>query len=90
MNHDQVSRTIQEVEQRLAHDDPALMKRFQAVQRAEIATALTVFLLLAGGAVLLTVGFATLSWPTWIAGVLALLASFAVDEHHQHTLRRTS
>jgi Protein of unknown function (DUF3040) len=101
MNDDQVSRRIEELERALAQDaiekvehdlacdDPAFTKRFRALHRAEIATVLTVFVLLAAGAVLLTVGFATRSWPTWIAGVLAFLASFAVDEHHKHALRRT-
>jgi hypothetical protein len=101
VNEDQVSRrieeleralvqdTLEEVEQRLAQDDSAFVQRFRAVHRAEIATVVTVFVLLATGTVLLTVGFATLSWPTWIGGVLSFLAAFAVDEHHKHILRRT-
>lgn len=102
MNDDQVSRrieeleralthgTIEEVEQGVAHDDPAFTKRFRALHRAEIATVVTVFVLLALGTMLLAVGLATFSWPTWIAGVLSFVASFAVDEHHKRTLRRTS
>jgi hypothetical protein len=101
VDDDQVKRTIEELEvalgqeallaaeQSLAEDDPVFLKRFRAQYRAEIATVITVFTLLATGTVLLTVGFATASWAAWTAGVLAFLASFAVDEHHKHTVRRT-
>lgn len=101
MDDDQVERTIEELEQALAQDtimafekglaegDPAFMKRFRALQRAEIATVVTVCLLLASGTVLLTIGLATISWPAWIAGVAAFAASFAIDEHHKRALRRS-
>lgn len=100
MDDDQVRRAIEELErgltqaaideaeQALAHDDPALVKRTRAFYRAEVRTALAVFLLLATGAVLLTVGVSTLSWPAWVAGLVAFLASFAANEHHKHVLRR--
>jgi hypothetical protein len=52
-------------------------------------TVLSVLGLLAVGAVLLTVGLATLSWPVWSAGLGALAVSVLVDEHHKHTLRRS-
>ena len=101
MDDDQVKRTIEELEralaqdtilgfeQGLAHDDPAFMRRFRAVHRAEIATVITVFLCLASGTVLLTLGLATTSWPAWIGGLVAFAAAFAVDEHHKHTQRQT-
>jgi hypothetical protein len=38
--------------------------------------------------VLLTVGLATLSWMAWGAGLIALLTSVLVDEHHKHAIRR--
>jgi small-conductance mechanosensitive channel len=100
VDDDQVKRTIEAlevaladealvgVEQGLAQDDPVFLKRFHAHYRAEIATVVTVFVLLATGAVLLTVGVATTSWVVWVAGVVAFLASFAVDEHHKHSVRR--
>lgn len=100
MDDDQVRRTIEEleralaeetisgVEKGLAQDDPALMKRFRAMHRAELATVVSVLLLMCTGTVLLTVGLATVSWPAWITGVAAFVASFIVDEHHKHTLRR--
>jgi hypothetical protein len=49
---------------------------------------ITVALLLVTGAVLLTVGLATLSWLAWGGGLVALLTSVVVDEHHKHVLRR--
>jgi Protein of unknown function (DUF3040) len=99
MTDDEVRRTIDQleralvrdalegVEQCLAHDDPAFVRRFHHRCRAEMASAIGVFLLLAVGAVLMTVGFATLSWPAWVAGVLAFLASFGVNAHHDRIIR---
>lgn len=74
------------IEHHLADDDPAFLQRFSATWRAEMATAIAVFALLATGVICLTVGLATASWPVWLAGVGAFAASFAVDEHHKHTL----
>ena len=88
MNDDQVSRALDEIERSLCQDDPALERRLRAFRRAEIGTVLTVALLLVSGAVLLTVGLATLSWMAWGAGLIALLTSVLVDEHHKHALRR--
>lgn len=87
MDDDQVRSAINEIERGLIHDDPAFVGRLQALRRSEIATAIAVFALLASGAVLLTIGFATLSWMAWCAGLLAFAASFAVDEHHKHVFR---
>jgi hypothetical protein len=103
MDEDQVSRTIDElerslrdgeieaigeVERALARDDPAFVRRFHGMCRAETAMVLAVFLLLATGTVLLTVGLATVSWPTWVAGVGAFLASFGVNHRHDRLLER--
>lgn len=89
MDDDQVERTIMGLEQRLAEGDPAFLKRFRALQRAEIATVISIFVLLACGTVLLTVGLATVSWPAWIAGLAAFAAAFAIDEHHKRALSRS-
>ena len=43
---------------------------------------------LAVGAVLMIVGLATLSWPTWAAGLFVLVTSVVADEHHKRGLRR--
>jgi DUF3040 family protein len=88
MNDDQVSRALDEIERSLCQDDPAFERRLRAVRRAEIGTVFTVALLLVSGAVLLTVGLATLSWMAWGGGLIALLTSVLVDEHHKHALRR--
>jgi hypothetical protein len=88
MDDDHVSGAIERIEQGLAHEDPAFVQRVRALHRAEIGTAVTVFVLLATGTVLLTVGLATPSWFAWGAGLVALLVAVLVDEHHKHTLRR--
>jgi Protein of unknown function (DUF3040) len=99
MTDDQVSRTIDEleralareviagVEQGLARDDPAFVRRFHNRCRTEFALAVLVFLLLATGAVFLAVGLATHSWPAWVGGVLAFRASFGANALHERTLR---
>jgi hypothetical protein len=98
MDDEQVNREIEElerglvrdaiddVERGLDRDDPDFVHRMRRLRRAELTNTLAVFMLLAVGAVLLTVGLATLSWPAWVAGGLAFLASFAVDHLH-HTVR---
>jgi 1,4-dihydroxy-2-naphthoate octaprenyltransferase len=78
-----VQDAIDEVERGLDHDDADFVRRMHRIRRAEITSEIAVFVLLAVGAVLLTIGLATLLWPTWVAGTLAFLASFAVDHYHQ-------
>jgi len=89
MDDDQVSRAIEELEVALLHDDPGLAGRVRALHRADVGTAVAVFALLAAATVLLTVGVATTSWPVWVAGMVAFLASFVIDAHHKHALERT-
>ena len=72
------------VEQGLEHDDPDLVQRMHRLEHADLANALTVTMLVAVGAVLITVGLATLTWPAWLAGGLAFLASWAIDRHYHH------
>jgi hypothetical protein len=88
VNDDQVTRSIDEIEGALRQDDPAFLQRVDHLQRQELATFLSVLALLAAGAVLLTVGLATLSWPVWGAGLGTLVASVLVDEYHKHVVRR--
>lgn len=88
MNDDQVARTIEEIERALVQEDPVFLRRVRHLQRREAATVLSVFALLAVGAVLLTVGLATLSWVVWCGGLVSLAAAAAVDQHHQAQLRR--
>jgi hypothetical protein len=88
MNDDHVARAIDDIERTLRHDDPAFLQRVRHLQRREAANVLSVFTLLTVGAVLLTVGLATLSWPIWSAGAVALVVSVLVDEHYKHSLGR--
>jgi hypothetical protein len=87
MDDRQVNRAIANIEQGLAQDDPTFVRRCRTIYRSEMATVITVFVLLAAGAVLLTVGAATTSWGLWVAGVVAFLASYGVDEHPKHWMR---
>ena len=56
---DPFRRQIDQVEQALWREDPALMLHVRRLQRIDTATVLTVFALLAAGSVLVTVGAAT-------------------------------
>ena len=85
MNDDNVTRAINEVERVLANDDPAFVQRVRHLQRSEDVNVLSVFVLLAAGAVLLTVGLATLSWHAFAAGLFALVASVLVDRRHKRS-----
>ncbi|HMG41913.1 MAG TPA: DUF3040 domain-containing protein [Acidimicrobiales bacterium] len=86
---DDLGKEIEQIEQCLDADDPAFLRRFDAVCRADLANVIIVFTLLAVGVVCLTVGLATTSWPAWALGLIAFAACFAVDGHHKQTLRRT-
>ena len=84
MTDDEVHRAIDSLEQGLLLDDPAFVRRVKRLYRTELATAIVVFVLLAVGVVLLTVGAATASLPLWLGGVAAFLASFAANALHDH------
>jgi hypothetical protein len=85
MNDDKVTRAIHEIERLLAHDDPAFVQRLRRLQRRDDVTVLSVFVLLAAGAVLLTVGLATPSWPVFAGGLFALASSVLVDRRHKRS-----
>ena len=88
MDEDQVSRAIEDIEQGLRREDPALVQRLHHLQRRDDAAVLSIFVLLAAGAVLLAVGLATLAWPLWAAGLAALAASVLVDGQRKRFLGR--
>jgi hypothetical protein len=77
---------IEEVERGLARDDPAFVRGIEDRWRVENAVLLAVGVLLAAGAVLLTVGLATFSWPVWVAGLLAFLGALAVNALHDRAV----
>jgi Protein of unknown function (DUF3040) len=88
MNNDRFSEAIDHIECGLRREDPAFVQRIRHLERRDDMTALSVFALMAVGAVLLIAGLATLSWPAWAAGLFALVTSVVADEHHKRSLRR--
>ena len=90
INNDELARQIDELEQNLRRDDPALAQQFNKLQRAHTRNDVAVFSLLAAAAVLLAVALATTSRVAGLGGVAAYLASFLVDNRHQRRLRRPS
>jgi hypothetical protein len=69
VNDEQVRAALEEIEHELRVDDPKFVRQAQAVCRVDAFAAVTVFLLLAAGAVLLTLGVATMALVPW-AGVV--------------------
>jgi hypothetical protein len=88
MDDDRFREAIDDIERGLRHEDPDFVQRIRRIQRRDDLTALSVFALVALGAVLLIVGLATLSWPTSAAGLFVLVTSAVADEHHKRGLRR--
>ena len=87
MNDEQVNAAIEDIERALVADDPAFVHRVQVVRRNDAINFVTVFVLLAAGAVLLTVGLATSEWVPWSIGVGLLIVSVLIDDHHRHRRR---
>jgi Protein of unknown function (DUF3040) len=87
MNEQHVDEMVDELERALMIDDPEFARRIHRVQRDETVNFVVVFVLLAIGAVLLTVGLATAVVIPWLAGIASLLTAVLVDDHHKRTLR---
>lgn len=83
MDHDDISRAITDIEHELRRDDRVFVQQFQGLWRTEITLVVAVVALLAAGAVLLTVGLATRSWPTWVGGAGAFFACAGLDDYRQ-------
>jgi Protein of unknown function (DUF3040) len=88
VNDEQVRAAAAEIERELRVDDPAFVRRVHAVWRADAYVVVTVFLLLAAGAVLLTVGVATVALVPWSLGLASLVGAVIVDHHHKKALRK--
>jgi Protein of unknown function (DUF3040) len=88
VDDEEVRVAVDEMERALRVEDPGFVRRVQAVRRSDNLNCLTVFVLLAVGAVLLTVGFATVALVPWSIGLAALVLAVAVDDHHRRALRR--
>jgi len=84
MEDEQVNAAIEDIERALVADDPEFARRVQVVQRNDDINFIAVFVLLAAGAVLLTVGLATHRWIPWSIGVAMLVVSVLVDDRHRH------
>jgi hypothetical protein len=87
MNDNQITHAFDEIERALFREDPAFVQRLHRVQRREKTIDLSIFVSLAVGAVLLTVGLATPSWPTLAAASIAFIISAALDAHHKRSLK---
>jgi hypothetical protein len=87
MNEQQVDEMVDELERALMVDDPEFVRRMVRVKRYETVNFVVVFILLAVGAVLLTVGMATAFVIPWLAGIASLLTAVLVDDHHKRRLR---
>ncbi|HEX2382574.1 MAG TPA: DUF3040 domain-containing protein [Acidimicrobiales bacterium] len=90
MNEQQVDEMVDELERALMVEDPQFVRRMLRVQRDETVNFVVVFVLLTVGAVLLTVGMATVLVIPWLAGIASLVAAVLVDDHHKRTLRESS
>jgi hypothetical protein len=88
LSSSELARQLDELEQTLRREDPALVKQFR--DRARTRNDVAVFSLLAAGAVLLAIALAARSPLAWLGGVAAYLASFGVDRRHHRTFRRAS
>jgi Protein of unknown function (DUF3040) len=87
MNDEQVGTVIDEIERALVVDDPAFVRRFHSMRRNEAVNAAIVFVLLAVGAVFLTVAIATTTPVPGAIALAALIGAVLADEFHQHTRR---
>lgn len=87
MDDEQVNGAIDEIERALVAEDPAFVRRQRSTERSVAVNFVVVFVLLAIGAVLLAVGFATTELIPWSIGGVALVTAVLVDDHHQRSLR---
>lgn len=87
---DQLARQIDELEQNLRRQDPALAQRFDKLQRASRRNDVAVFSLLAAAAVLLAAALATTSPVAGLGGIMAYVAAFGVYNRHLRKLDRAS
>lgn len=79
MDVNDVDREFEAIRVRLACDDPHFVRRVRRMRRRETVHTIVVFALLAVGAVMLTVGLATISFVVWSLGIAALVGAVAVD-----------
>jgi len=83
-------RAFRYIELELTYDDPTFVRRVRRQARAERTNVAVVFALLVASVLLLAAGLATYSWPAFVAGALAFISAFAVDDRHRRRLVRLS
>jgi hypothetical protein len=89
VTNDDVRRVIGELEQDLATDDPGFVARIRHLQRSEAVATVSVFALLALGAMAVAGGLATAALEIWAVGILALVSAVVVDRYHRRVWRRS-
>ena len=72
------------------HDDPTFVRRVRRQARAERTNVAIVFALLVATVLLLAAGLATYSWSAFVAGAVAFISAFAVDDRYRRRLARLS
>ena len=87
---DRLGRKVDELEERLRRDDPALAYQFNRLDRAHTRIDVTVFSLLVAAAVLLAIALATTSPVAGFGGIMAYVAAFGVDDHRRRKFGRGS
>ena len=79
MDDDEVALAIAEIERGLCDEDPNAARRMRRIHHLFVARFAAVVGALIAAPILLTVGLATASGGTWLAGVVVFLLAFAVD-----------
>ena len=85
-----VERVFRSIELDLTADDPAFVRRVRRQARAERTNVAIVVALLVATVLLLAAGLATYSWSAFVAGAVAFISAFAVDDRYRRRLARSS
>jgi hypothetical protein len=88
MDDEQVGTVIDEIERAMVIDDPAFVRRFRSLSRSEAIYAVIVFVLLAFGAVFLTVTLASAHPVPGVIALAALVGAVVTDAIHERARRR--
>jgi hypothetical protein len=81
-----LDRAIRDIELGLVDEDPDFVRRVRRPARTRRTNVIIVFALLVATTLLLAFGLATYSWFALVAGALAFMGAFAVDDHHRRRL----
>ena len=84
-----LDRAIRAIELGLVEDDPNFVRDLRRRARGERINMTIVFALLVGAILMLASGLATYSWFALVAGGLAFVGAFAVDDRYRRRARRS-